>query len=82
MSNQALAEGLIGVVPWGLAKGLCGVVSQRVYTMGLAKISIQAQLHFKKLLKGIESSLPHCTVFLKDISGVRLVDAPIVPRVW
>ena len=81
MSNQALAEGLIGVVPWGLAKGLCGVVSQRVCNMGLAKSVSQSQLHFGKLLKGLKSSLPCCTGFVKDVSGVRLVDALIVPRV-
>ena len=82
MSTQALAVGLSGVVLWGLAKGLSRVVSRRVCTMGLAKRLSQAQSHFGKLLKGLESSLPRCTVFVKDVSGVRLVDAPIVPRVW
>ena len=77
-----LAEGLIIVVPWGLAKGLCGVIPRRVFTVELAKTSSQAQLHFGKLLKGLESSLPRCTVFVKDVSGVRLVDAQIVPKVW
>ena len=82
VSNQNLAEGLIRVVPWGIAKGLCGVIYRRVCTMGLAKSLSQAQSHFGKLLKGLESSLPCCTFFVKDISGVRLVDAPIIPRVW
>ena len=50
--------------------------------MGLAKSSSQAQSHFVMLLKELESSLPRCKVFLKDVSGVRLVDAPTVPRVW
>ena len=80
MSNQALAEGLIGVLPWGLAKGLCVAIYRRVCTMGLAKSSSQAQSQFGKLLKGLESILPSCAVFVKDVSGVRLVDAPIVPR--
>ena len=34
VSTQALAEGLSGVVPWGLAKGLSGVVPRRVCTLG------------------------------------------------
>ena len=74
MSNQYLSEGLIGVLPWGLPKGLCGVVSRIVCTMDLAKSSSRAQSHFGKLLKGLESSIPRCTVFVKDFSGVRLVD--------
>ena len=82
VSNQSLTEGLIGVLPGGLAKGLCRVVSQRVCTMGLAKISIQSQSHFGKLQRGLESSLLRCTVFVKDVSCLRLVDAPILPRVW
>ena len=50
--------------------------------MGLTKRSSQAQSHFGKLLKGLKSSLPCCIVFVKDVSGVSLVDAPIVPMVW
>ena len=50
--------------------------------MGLAKILSQAQSHFGMLLKGIDSILPRCKVLVKDFNGVRLVDTPIILRVW
>ena len=64
MSTQALSDALSGVVPWGLAKGLSGVVSRRVCTLGLAKSLIQVALW--EVAKSSSQVSPRCTVLGKE----------------
>ena len=64
MSTQASVEGLSGVLPWGVAKGLSGVVSRIVCTLGLAKISIRVALW--EVDKSSSRVSPRCTVFGKE----------------
>ena len=80
MSTQALSEGLSGVVQWGLAKGLSGVVLRRVCTLGLAKSSSQVAL--REVAKSLSQVSPHCTFFWEGTAVSCVVDAPIVPRIW
>ena len=64
MSTQAFAEGLSGVLPWGVAKGLSGVISRIFCTLGLAKSLSRVTLW--EVPKSSSRVSPRCTVFGKE----------------
>ena len=68
MSTQALAEGLIGVVLWRIANGLCGVVSRRVCTMGIAnELSLTQGYHKRARVE----SLPAAQFLGRNVGGAH-----------
>ena len=78
MSTQALAKGLSRFVPWGLAKGLSGVVSRIVCTVGLNKGSSRVALW--EVAKISSRVSPRCTVFGKECQWCASLTHQSYPR--